>query len=191
MTTRVHDERFLAAARGDDAALARLVKAYQKRVYRFGLRVCRTPEDAEDAVQEAFVKLARRPDVMAHPGALSWLFTVVRFACVVTFSPLLLLVPRRTLERVMEALEPDAPNPEQALLRWEQIQAVHAAIATLERPYREVLVLRDLEGLSGEQTCRALGIELASMKTRLHRARCQLREILQANSLSPTRKEHA
>ena len=55
---------------------------------------------------------------------------------------------------------------------------VHAAIADLACPYREVLILRDLEGLSGEQTCQALGLEQATMKTRLHRARAQLREAL-------------
>jgi RNA polymerase sigma-70 factor (ECF subfamily) len=55
---------------------------------------------------------------------------------------------------------------------------VHAAIAELDRPYREVLVLRDLEGLSGEATCALLGLELTAMKTRLHRARSMLRETI-------------
>jgi RNA polymerase sigma-70 factor (ECF subfamily) len=53
---------------------------------------------------------------------------------------------------------------------------VHAAISELEKPYREVLVLRDLEGLSGDETCAALGLEPSVMKTRLHRARAMLRE---------------
>jgi RNA polymerase sigma-70 factor (ECF subfamily) len=168
----------MAAAHGDDAALSQLIQAYHRRVYRFGRRVCRTPQDAEDAVQEAFIKLARRPDVVAHPGALSWLFSVVRHACALMFSPLLLLVPRQALKDVVERLEADQPSPEQALERWELVQAVHAAIAQLEPPYREVLVLRDIEGLSAAQTCRVLKIELASMKSRLHRARSQLREAL-------------
>jgi RNA polymerase sigma-70 factor (ECF subfamily) len=190
MSTSAHDARSLAAAHGDDAALAELVRAYHRRVYRFGLRVCRTSEDAEDAVQEAFIKLARRPDVVAHPGALSWLFTVVRFACAVTFSPFLLMLPQRALQRMIERLEADPPDPEQALLRWERVQAVHNAVAALEGPYREVLVLRDIEGLSGEETCRVLGLELASMKTRLHRARCQLREILQDKNLHSAIEEN-
>jgi RNA polymerase sigma-70 factor (ECF subfamily) len=67
-------------------------------------------------------------------------------------------------------------SPEAALQRWELVRTVHAAIAELEKPYREVLVLRDLEGLSGEATCAVLGLELMAMKTRLHRARSMLRE---------------
>lgn len=69
------------------------------------------------------------------------------------------------------------------------MQAVHAAIAKLERPYREVVVMRDLEGLSGEETCAALGLELAAMKTRLHRARKQLREALLQHAPDTSREE--
>jgi RNA polymerase sigma-70 factor, ECF subfamily len=180
--TRSNDAQLLAAAHGDDAALRQLIQTYHARVYRFGRRVCRRPEDAEDAVQEAFIKLMRRPDVVAHPGALSWLFSVVRRACALSVSPLLLLVPRQTLKDVMDSLETEQPGPEQALQRWELVQAVHAAIAQLDPPYREVLVLRDIEGLSAAQTCRVLGIELASMKSRLHRARNQLRESLRPDA---------
>jgi RNA polymerase sigma-70 factor (ECF subfamily) len=67
-------------------------------------------------------------------------------------------------------------SPDAALERWQLVRSVHAAIAELAPPYREVLVLRDLEGLTGEETCAALGLETATMKTRLHRARALLRE---------------
>jgi RNA polymerase sigma-70 factor (ECF subfamily) len=73
-----------------------------------------------------------------------------------------------------------------ALERFELVRAVHAAIARLERPYREVLIMRDLEGLSGPETCALLGLELSAMKTRLHRARSQLRE--QLGPRSPQRR---
>jgi RNA polymerase sigma-70 factor (ECF subfamily) len=179
MTGAGHGDLLAAAARGDDEALAVLVRAHHDRVYRFGLRVCRDGYDADDAVQEAFTKLARRPEVMRDAGALSWLMSVVRNACLRMLRPF--LGGRRPLgERLGEDAEPpsDALDPQQALERWELIQAVHAAIAGLARPYREVLIMRDLEGLSGEETCQALGLELAAMKTRLHRARTQLREEL-------------
>jgi RNA polymerase sigma-70 factor (ECF subfamily) len=174
-----------AAAAGDDMALTALVKTYHERVYRFGLRVCQNAADADDAVQEAFLKLARRPDVMAHSGALYWLFRVVKTICLLPLRPLLLLLPRRKvpIHEASEAeLNSSALNPEEALARLELVQAVHAAIAQLERPYREVLVMRDIEALSGDETARALGIELAAMKTRLHRARKQLRDALQAHA---------
>lgn len=78
-----------------------------------------------------------------------------------------------------EAVSP-VLDPQQILERWELAQSVHAAIAALPQPYREVLVLRDLEGLSGEETCQALGLEPAAMKTRLHRARQRVRELMKA-----------
>jgi len=173
----------LAAARGDDEALALLVRAYHDRVYRFGVRVCRDRFDAQDAVQEAFSKLSQRPEVVRDPGALSWLMSVVRHACHRMLRPF--LRERRALgERVSELDEADdvaAPqvDAEQAMERWELVRAVHTAIALLDRPYREVLVMRDLEGLSGAETCTALGLEVATMKTRLHRARAQLRQELE------------
>lgn len=191
MTANRHEALLHAAAAGNDEALAALVRAYHDRVYRFGLRVCRDGFDADDAVQEAFTQLSRRPDVVRHPGALSWLMTTVRNACMRMLRPF--MRERRTLgERLADpeatgGAEPSAEglDPQAALERWELVRAVHAAIATLERPYREVLVLRDLEGLSGEETCKALGLELAAMKTRLHRARARLREGLVRSGAAP------
>lgn len=165
-----------AAARGDDDALASLVRLHHDRVYRFGLRVCRDGFDADDAVQEAFAKLATRRDVIADQGALSWLMTVVRNACLRLLRPL--QRQRRELGARIEEdeLPAGALSPEAALERWELVRSVHAAIAALDRPYREVLVLRDLEGLSGAETSAALGLDTAAMKTRLHRARSMLRD---------------
>src|SRR6516165_4424296 len=97
-----HAELVRAAVSLDDDALAALVTQYHDRVYRFGRRVCRDAFDAEDAVQEAFTKLARRPDVAADRGALSWLFSVVRNACRRVLRP---LVERRTRLGEVEELE--------------------------------------------------------------------------------------
>lgn len=167
------------AASGDDDALATLMRAYHDRIHRFGVRVCRDAMDADDAVQEAFIKLATRHDVMAHPGALAWLMTVVRNACRRLLRPF--ARERRALGARVDddrELADDQPTAPQALERWQLIERVHAAIRALEPGHRAVLVLRDLEGYSGEETCAALGIELATMKTRLHRARARLRAAL-------------
>lgn len=174
-----HRAALLAAASGDDAALGVLVRAYHRRVYRFGLRVCRDGTDADDAVQEAFIKLAGRPDVARDPGVLAWLFTVVRRACLHMLRPF--ARQRRALgERIdePETVPSNALDPQAALEHWRLVHAVHQAIAGLARPSREVLVMRDLEGLTGEETCLALGLTEAAMKTRLHRARQDLRAAL-------------
>ncbi len=167
-----------AAAQGDDVALAQLVRSYHDRVYRYGLRVCRDGYDADDAVQEAFVKLSRRPDVARDPGVLSWLMTVVKHACMRTLRPFLQGRARLSNTATDDDAARESLDPQQAILRWELIRAVHLAIAKLARPYREVLIMRDLEGLTGPQTCEALGLDLAAMKTRLLRARKQLRDEL-------------
>ena len=179
MTTGTHEQLLAAATGGDDEALASLVRAHHDRVYRFGRRVCRDGFDADDAVQEAFVKLSRRPDVVRTEGALFWLLSVVKSACLRLLRPLA-REKKHLGQRLAEGdAEPsDDLDPQAALERWQLVQAVHAGIACLERPYREILILRDLEGLSGAETCAALGLEPATMKTRLHRARAQLREVL-------------
>ena len=192
MSQRDHGVVLIAAAQGDDEALAALVRAYHDRVYRFGLRVCRDGYDADDAVQEAFIKLAKRPEILKDQSALSWLMTVVRNACLRMMRPF--LRQRRPLGGQPESGEFQGPDgdhldPQQALERFELVQSVHAAIAQLGRPYREVLVMRDLEGLSGEDTCRALGLEPATMKTRLHRARTKLREALRTQPDAAPRHE--
>lgn len=171
-----------AAAFGDDEALAELIRTYHDRVYRFGLRACRDGFDADDAVQEAFVKLARRPDVVSGASPLAWLYTVVRNAC----SRMLRRFARER-RALGDRVEPDAvasevapsDSADRALERFELVARVHAAIAALEPSLREVIVLRDIEGLSGEATCAALGLELGAMKTRLHRARAALRTAIE------------
>jgi RNA polymerase sigma-70 factor (ECF subfamily) len=175
-----------ASACHDDEALARLVRDYHDRVYRFGVRVCRDGFDADDAVQEAFTKLARRPDVARAPGTLSWLLAVVRNTCRRMLRPF--ARERRVLgERLEDAdtVPAQALDPEAALGRWRLVRAVHAAIARLDQPHREVLILRDLEGLSGPETSAALGLTEAAMKTRLHRARAELRRSLERSGDAP------
>lgn len=176
-----------AAARGDDGALELLVRAYHDRVYRFGLRVCRDAFDADDAVQEAFTKLARRPEVARDPGVLSWLMTVVRNACLRMLRPFA-RERSRLGQRVddADAVPSGELDPQVALERWRLVRAVHEAIAALERPYREVLVLRDVEGLTGDEVCRMLGLGEAAMKSRLHRARQLVRaEVLRREGALP------
>ena len=165
------DERLdKPAAWGDDEALAALVREHYARVQRFGARACRDADAADDVVQEAFIKLASRPELLAHRGALSWLLTSVRRACV----RLLRSLQRwETLLHAQPQLMAAAAPEDRELL-----EAVHEAIARLEPEYRAALVLRDLEGLSGEETASVLGVPIATMKTRLHRARRAVREEL-------------
>ncbi|AKF05208.1 RNA polymerase sigma factor [Sandaracinus amylolyticus] len=174
-----HDETLRAAIAGEGDALEALVRAYHDRVYRFGLRACRDRFDADDAVQEAFAKLALRPDVQRDAGALSWLMSVVRNACLRLLRPFA-RARARLGERVddVDGVASETITPDAAMERFELVQRVHRAIATLAPTYREVLILRDLEGCSGDEVAATLGISEAAMKSRLHRARSLVREAL-------------
>jgi RNA polymerase sigma-70 factor (ECF subfamily) len=174
-----HTETLQAAVDGNDEALAGLIRTYHDRVYRFGLRACRDPFDTEDAVQQAFLKLARRPDVQIAPSALAWLFTTVKHACrriLRGFARQRARLGERT--DMPDALASRELSPEAALERFELVERVHAAVAAVPTGCREVLILRDIDGLSGEDVSKALGISEAAMKSRLHRARSMVRERL-------------
>jgi RNA polymerase sigma-70 factor, ECF subfamily len=169
------------AIAGQEDALRELVRRYHDRVYRFGVQACRDRFDADDVVQQAFMTLARRPDVAGSASVLAWLLTVVRNACIgmLRLSNTQQRVP---LSLAPEALEisDDALTPEASLERFRLVSQVHKAIADLDEPGREVILLRDIEGLSGEETAAQLKISLASMKSRLLRARNEIKDSILA-----------
>ncbi len=157
----------------DDAALRALVRQYHDRVYRFGQRVCRDGDDADDAVQQAFITLARRPDVQRSATVLPWLMTVVKNACLAMLRP---FVQRLSFEsRAALDVADEALTPEASLERFEIVSKVHALIAALEPDLRTVLILRDIEGIPGDEAARRLGLTESAMKSRLHRARSAVR----------------
>ena len=183
MTSSEDHELLLRAAQaGDRKALDQLIRLYHARVYRFGLRVCRDPVDAEDAVQDAFLALSRSVSTFRGDSSLAtWLFTVVKNACSRFFRRL--LGRRRQLgQAVLEVeLEPgpsEQLSAEEALGQARVLRVVQETIAALEGPYREVILLRDVEGMSGADVAARLGITVPAMKTRLFRARSVLRERL-------------
>lgn len=167
-----------AALAGDDDALVQLVRKHHKQLFRFGVRFCGNQPDAEDAVQEALATLARRPDMHENPGVIRWMFTVVKNWCL-----RMLRRSRATEEHELETMNvpSDDPSPERALEEYRLAELVQQALASLEPQYKQVVVLRDLEGLSGERVCAALDISEAAMKSRLHRARASLRKALADN----------
>jgi RNA polymerase sigma-70 factor (ECF subfamily) len=136
-----------------------------------------TPADAEDALQEAFIAAWRSAaDFTGTDSARGWILTIARNA-----------LHRRYRRRVgePETFEPldglgaaagwGAEEPPDVLLeRLEDRERLRRALDALPAPDREVLILRDLEELSGEETARMLGLSLQAMKSRLHRARLRL-----------------
>jgi RNA polymerase sigma-70 factor (ECF subfamily) len=187
------DADLVAAARdGDRAAIDALVTRYQPLVYRYGLRMCGHPDAAGDVLQDTLLSLARSiPDFRGESSLSTWLYTVARRACVRRrrrrkFEPVhhesLDALPQRDLD----ALAAPDRNPEQALAGRETRAALEAAIASLKPADREVLVLRDIDGLSAPEVATVLGVGVAAVKSRLHRARLAVRERLEPSlSLLP------
>jgi RNA polymerase sigma factor (sigma-70 family) len=152
-----------AAQQGDPRAIAILVSGSHEHVKRFARRLCATPEDAEDAAQEALIVLYRKIGTLRTAAALaSWMFQIVRHECI-----------RRT--RVVlhrpTAGAGTAPSAEDSALARLEMQRIVQSITGLPPEQRAVLVLRDIQGLSGAATAQALGLSRAAMKSRLHRGR--------------------
>ena len=159
-----------AAQQGDPRAIATLVSGSHAHVQRFARTLCSTPEDAEDATQEALIVLYRKIGTLRATAALaSWMFQIVRNECI-----------RRTrlaLRRPIPAATTE-PSAEDAALARLEMQRIVDCVARLPAEQRSVLVLRDIQGLSGAATAQALGLSRAAMKSRLHRGRETVRSQL-------------
>lgn len=171
-----------AAARGDRAAFETLVLRHQAAVFRFARAIARSDAEAEDVLQEAFLGAWRGAASFRGESAVrSWLFTIARNAA--------LRHGRRRAGEPAE-MEPldilgeragwgDAHDPEALAIRRESRETLERALASLADDDREIVLLRDVEGLSGEETAGVLQIGLPAMKSRLHRARLRLAAALQ------------
>ncbi|WP_225830304.1 RNA polymerase sigma factor [Streptomyces sp. NK08204] len=170
------DERLIKAAQdGDLASLTAVVMESQPHVRKFAISLCASPQDAEDAAQEALIILYRKIGTLRATGALaSWMFRIVRNECL---RQVRLLVSRSD----EAAAEPEAgveQSAEEAVLRRMQAERIAAAVSALARDQRQVLIMRDVQGLPGNVVARSLGLSNAAMKSRLHRARAALRHSL-------------
>ena len=188
------DEHLLLkeAAGGDASALEMLMERYSSRIYRLAHGITRNPADAEEIVQDVFLQLVRKGGGFEGRAALaSWIYRVT--------TNVALNKRRGTRREVETSLDDCLPTyeadghragaraflvadwsarPDDELLSGETRRVLEEAIDRLPEHYRAVLVLRDVEELSNEEVAAAVGDSVAAVKTRLHRARMALREIL-------------
>lgn len=182
MAESTSDEQLLAAARAvDKQALEALLERHQAQVYRFGMKMCRDPEDAKDVLQDTLLAMARGVRDFRGASSLStWLYTIARSFCIKKrrkskFAP----DEERSLETATGQttnLADAAEGPDEALAGKQVEQALERAIAGLDPMYREVLLLRDVEGLTAPEVAEVLGVTTQAVKSRLHRARLTVRE---------------
>jgi RNA polymerase sigma-70 factor (ECF subfamily) len=179
------DEELLEAVRkrNDRKALEALLERHEPAIWRFGLKMCRDPEDAKDVLQETMLAAARA--VAGFRGASSiptWLFAIARSFCIKKrrrskFAPDTSVFIDDASKGATE-LASGEPTPHEAATTKQLGEALDRAIEELESSQREVLVLRDVEGLSAPEVADVLGIGVQAVKSRLHRARIALRDRL-------------
>ena len=172
-----------AARAGSGAALEALLERHEARLYRFARRLCRHHEDAEDVLQESLLAAARGLRRFRGKASLStWLYTIARSFCIKkrrrsVFAPAEVSLDTEAQLAARGVSDP-ARDPHEALEASRLEAALERAITALDRPYREVLLLRDVEGLPAAEVARITGLSVAAVKTRLHRARGRLRAAL-------------
>ncbi|MDE0882596.1 MAG: sigma-70 family RNA polymerase sigma factor [Myxococcota bacterium] len=179
------------AQEGDEQALEALLRSVQPQLYRFSMKMCRQTQDAEDVLQDSMLAMARSfRDFRGNSSFSTWLFTIARSFCIkkrrkAKFAP----KHEESLEglKAFESagIASSDLNPEQQAASNEVWQKVQQGIKQIEPDYREVLILRDIEGLRAKEVAEIVGISVSAVKSRLHRARSELREVLAPKAYLP------
>jgi RNA polymerase sigma-70 factor (ECF subfamily) len=173
------DSPLEAARAGDPVALEALLRERRAQVVRYAMRLCISPADAEDATQETLLALSRYVGALREAAALSsWLFTAVRTHCT--------RLARRSLKHALSLddgapLELEGPTPEEQLVDRQLRHRLAQVLSEIDPLLRDALVRRDVLGEDARTAAAALGISVEALKSRLHRARSEVKRRLLAS----------
>lgn len=171
-----------ALTAGEPDAFDRFVAHFRSKVFHYSWLMCGSPDDAEEVAQETLLKVFASIDQLREPERVrAWVFRIARNAC--------LMQRRKSVFAPAQELSLDDPSsttevtdggeaPDRSLLDGELKAVLDRVILELPPQYRAVVVLRDLEELSTEETADILGLKPDAVKTRLHRARLAMRQTL-------------
>lgn len=176
------------AQRGEPKALEKLLSTIAPAIHRFGLRMCRSEHDADDVLQDALLLVATKLGEFEGRSSLpSWAFALTRSACARKRRGLKNQPP--VDDAILHHHAGVDPSPEQVVVERELSRALREALDRLPDDYREVILMRDMEGLTAPEVAAALETSVDAVKSRLHRARSvlreQLRPVLESPSLAP------
>ena len=173
---------------GNPEDVEQALETLQEVVYGFGMKVCGVREDAEDTAQETLIRLARQLKEFPDARALAvWLYKVAKTQCLMSrrkskFAPAQMLSLDALMPRESGAAVPAVKSwevtPEEIVLNKELRSKLKDAVLALPKPYRLVLILRDMEQLDTREVAEVMGISEETTKMRLHRARVFLRNAL-------------
>ncbi len=172
-------ELLQAVQAGDRAAFTCLVERHYRSLFRYARSFARSDADAEDALQKTLVSVWRSAaSFAARSSVRAWMLTIARNAVFRAGRSREDATDTESLADLGRRAGWGAESPEELLDEQERRALLERGLASLPDSDREVLVLRDIEGLSGDETADVLGLSLRAMKSRLHRARLRLVAVL-------------
>lgn len=182
---RADDKRLIAEClQGDTASFGVLVRRYQERLYHSVYRLVENAEDAQDVVQEAFLNAYQSLEGFKGDSQFfTWLYRIAVNTAISHKRKHRAMARMETQKNGEPALEPPdlsaASRPEHALEQAEQQMRVRQALARLSPEHRAVLIMKDMEGQKYEEMAEILQVPIGTIRSRLHRARLELRELLE------------
>ncbi|OWK47260.1 sigma-70 family RNA polymerase sigma factor [Fimbriiglobus ruber] len=184
-----HEDRrlILESLDGRSSAFGELVRRYQDRLFNAVIRVVDNAEDAQDVVQDAFVNAYQSlASFKGDAEFYTWLYRIA-FNTAVSLKrrrkALVSLETGRDGESIGDPVDTsEETRPGAALERTEEEEILRAALHRLSPEHRTVLVLKDIEGLKYEEIAEILGVPIGTIRSRIHRARLELRDLLEAGS---------
>ena len=188
----LQEEKWVAdARRGDTAAFESLLRRYEKRVLALTGRMCRNPEDAQEAAQEAFLAAWQGlPSFRGDASFSTWLYRLASNACV----DLLrregrhsgAAGPSLNDEEISLDVPDTSPSPQESAERKELREQIEAGLQSLSPEHRQVLILREIHQLRYDEIADVLSLDVGTVKSRISRARRQLRKfLLECGNFSP------
>ena len=174
---------------GSIDAFSELVQIYEKKAYNFAFRMLRDKEEAEDATQEAFLRVFDKIDTFSGNSSFStWFFTVLNNVCLDILRKRARRVSTISINQTKDAedefelqIEDSSPGPYEELQKKTAMELLEESLGLLSQEHKEVIILRDINGFEYEDIAKILGVSLGTVKSRISRARLSLRKILENN----------
>lgn len=173
------------AKNGDEDAFAALMSLYEKPIYNLSLRMTRKPEDAEELTQTAFLKAWHAlPNFQEDASFFTWLYRLATNACIDFLryenrrQVVLQTVSLDDMEHPSSHVPDHRYSPEEKALQHDLQKSIMDALNSLSHEHREILLQREIDGLSYQEISDLLHLEIGTVKSRIARARLALRQVL-------------